>query len=1158
MVLYNQVNNHLSQNTTTTTTTANRTLPSQVQKSILTPTLYTNNNATSLNDTISKKKSLNSHLPPHWRNHYPSKTTLAYQDNHNQNSKNIDINNHTNKAIVNYPLNHTEQYLAITTPYCLIDQNLNLNSKKATATDPSIKKAGQKSYPNHHQQKQLHRQQQQQHHIIMEADNATVVEIKELQNAYFKLKKEYDKVSSRSENYKQDMIRLKSQVEGQQKQILVGQRMLERVISDKKTIEKREKEKRDYITKLEFKLGSTMNCKGGNIWIEKNEELKEKVSQYKAMEIDLKKDLHDKETELGKATFEISKLNKALSLKACEMVPTEKQAKHINSKYPNNYKNENDENTNRIQQATERLTILLKEAGTARAEAHNYAIQLAESDNRYHQTYTEMKELEIHLNIERENRILAQSNVEHLTSQLIEQGEELSKLQRLSENLNQEKVSLSSNVDDFHKKNRMLESLSSSIHTDKKVLEEDNYLLKTKLYDIEHKYQEEITLLKDNLAKNMSVQLSLEEQLQEERKRVRTLGDCMLEKDQRIHDLNVEVENFTNEIKIYHSKDALEKVLRRDHTDLESKTKQNNIDKSLLDLCNTSSTSILHEDQLQSNQDTTEYNIIDQEGNASILRLQTDKKNGGSVKTSLSFDMTSKDMVNNGKTNAADKKIILHLKKENHKLNNVLERKDKIESELKSDLNDLLEENRVLQQERDHALDEIDKLKLTIETGRGEEDDITTLKMEEIQIHVAKLEEELLKLHDAKMKMQKTLVDQISILKGDLKENEETIQQLESEKKLLRSSINMYKNTSNDHGSLSNDDDEEEIAFDDKSGLNSQNDNQSNKDYTSRESKLGEGSSGLSLNSLHSLKKGQQKASNDISSHARRESITSTVTLPEDLNNIENANLSEEHLNQLDKVDEKESDNESSKDNKNMRESHQEGTVSISSTTSHKSHRNTNSMTSMSSSTSLSLSSVRESIQQATQRRPSDQFACTITLLEITGLPNEEDNITAHMLHVSGNSEIQNGKMVIVADISLNGKVQSTSAIEVSPSTGRVKWITDQDEGNGKKLQIMKFVDSIRALRKPLLLSLYKVVPSDVSGSGQDMQQETNNLCCVENEESNVTWIGEKKFLCTLNPISIHEAMKNGGIFEVSPENIDEKKISDYKNVRIRGKVSMI
>ena len=104
----------------------------------------------------------------------------------------------------------------------------------------------------------------------------------------------------------------------------------------------------------------------------------------------------------------------------------------------------------------------------------------------------------------------------------------------------------------------------------------------------------------------------------------------------------------------------------------------------------------------------------------------------------------------------------------------------------------------------------------------------------------------------------------------------------------------------------------------------------------------------------------------------------------------------------------------------------------------------------------------------------------------------------------------------------------------------------------------MKFVDSIRALRKPLLLSLYKVVPSDVSGSGQDMQQETNNLCCVENEESNVTWIGEKKFLCTLNPISIHEAMKNGGIFEVSPENIDEKKISDYKNVRIRGKVSMI
>ena len=109
------------------------------------------------------------------------------------------------------------------------------------------------------------------HHINMDIDTPTVVEIKELQNAYFKLRKEYDKVSLRSENYKQDMIRLKSQAEGQQKQILVGQRMLERVLNDKKVIEKRDKEKKDYITKLEFKLGSTMNCKGGNIWIEKNE-----------------------------------------------------------------------------------------------------------------------------------------------------------------------------------------------------------------------------------------------------------------------------------------------------------------------------------------------------------------------------------------------------------------------------------------------------------------------------------------------------------------------------------------------------------------------------------------------------------------------------------------------------------------------------------------------------------------------------------------------------------------------------------------------------------------------------------------------------------------------------------------------------------------------
>jgi len=217
-----------------------------------------------------------------------------------------------------------------------------------------------------------------------------------------------------------------------------------------------------------------MNCKGGNIWIEKNEELKEKVSQYKKQEIDLKKDLHDKERDLEKASFEISKLNKALSLKACEMVPTEKQAKHINTKYPNNIKNGhnihngNEDSSNRIQQATERLTILLKEAGTARAEAHNYAIQLSESDNRYHQLYKEMKEMEIQLNMEKEKRILAQSNVEHLTTQLIEQGEELSKIHSLSENLNQEKVTLTSNVDEFHKKNRMLESLSSSINTDKK------------------------------------------------------------------------------------------------------------------------------------------------------------------------------------------------------------------------------------------------------------------------------------------------------------------------------------------------------------------------------------------------------------------------------------------------------------------------------------------------------------------------------------------------------------------------------------------------------------------------------------------------------------------------------------------------------------------
>ena len=69
--------------------------------------------------------------------------------------------------------------------------------------------------------------------------------------------------------------------------------------------------------------------------------------------------------------------------------------------------------------------------------------------------------------------------------------------------------------------------------------------------------------------------------------------------------------------------------------------------------------------------------------------------------------------MNNGKENASEKKLILSLKKENHKLKSTLERKGKVEHELNSDLNDLVEENRLLQLERDEALDKLDKLKLS-------------------------------------------------------------------------------------------------------------------------------------------------------------------------------------------------------------------------------------------------------------------------------------------------------------------------------------------------------------------------------------------------------------------------------------------------------------
>ena len=98
------------------------------------------------------------------------------------------------------------------------------------------------------------------------------------------------------------------------------------------------------------------------------------------------------------------------------------------------------------------------------------------------------------------------------------------------------------------------------------------------------------------------------------------------------------------------------------------------------------------------------------------------------------------------------------MKKENHKLKSTLERKGKVEHELNSDLNDLVEENRLLQLERDEALDKLDKLKLSIESGDGkrnggdggewnEEDSQYQLKIEEITTHVANLEQEIIKLH---------------------------------------------------------------------------------------------------------------------------------------------------------------------------------------------------------------------------------------------------------------------------------------------------------------------------------------------------------------------------------------------------------------------------
>jgi len=277
--------------------------------------------------------------------------------------------------------------------------------------------------------------------------------------------------------------------------------------------------------------------------------------------------------------------------------------------------------------------------------------------------------------------------------------------------------------------------------------------------------------------------------------------------------------------------------------------------------------------------------------------------------------------------------------------------------------------------------------------------------------------------------------------------------------------------------------------------------------------------------------------------------------LPEELTTMEGGSMSLKSVNQPEKKDNNEDDDSYVKSN--GLKSHQGATTSISSSTcSHKSHRSINSTSSVYSSTSLSLASVRESIQQATQKRTADQFACSITLLEIMGLPNQENNITAHMLHISGNKG-KNGNMIVIADVSLNGKIQSTSAIEVSSSTGRVKWNIDQDDENGKKVHVLKFVDSIRALRKPLLLSLHYVIPTGVPGNGQDVQ-DSNSLCCVEGDGDVDSWVGEKKLICTLNPISIQEAMKNGGIFEVSPENIDDKKMSDYKDIRIRGKVSMI